>query len=174
MWGILIAIIAAMAYSLGGVLQHRAISSSPTGGFDGRGLATGARKPLWLVGLVVMGVGVGIQLVALSMTELVVVQTIMVSMMVWVLVFAVLFEQVRIGRAEITGSVLLMFGVVLFILALQPGPQATTVELAGWGVATAAIIGLAVVLAVAALMAMLIGIAHLSRSRVISDQFAGA
>lgn len=146
MWGILIAIIAAMAYSLGGVLQHRAISSSPTGGFDGRGLATGARKPLWLVGLVVMGVGVGIQLVALSMTELVVVQTIMVSMMVWVLVFAVLFEQVRIGRAEITGS----------------------------GVATAAIIGLAVVLAVAALMAMLIGIAHLSRSRVISDQFAGA
>ncbi len=150
MWGILIAIVAAMMYALGGVLQHRVISSSSGGAFDGRGLAAGARKPLWLIGLLVMGAGVLIQLVALSMAELVIVQTIMVSMMVWVLAFAVLFEHVRLGRAEIAGSVILMIGVVSFILALQPGPQGTGADLSGWGIATAVIIGLAALLTMVA------------------------
>lgn len=148
--GVVIAVVAAIAYALGGVLQHLSISRSSQSAFDAKAIRAGAMKPMWLAGLIIMGVGVGIQLVALSMAELVVVQTIMVSMMVWVLIFAVVIEHVRIGGRELLGSLVLIVGVLLFIVAIQPGPQSTTVDFGGWAIATAVVAVLAVTLTLVA------------------------
>lgn len=149
MVGVIIAILAAASNSLGMVMQHRSISRASTSAFAARDIKSGVLKPMWFFGLLIMAVGVGIQMVALALTELVVVQTVMVSMMFWVILFAVLIERTRVGRREIVGSVVLIVGVALFILAIPPGDQTVTSSPQAWGVATG--IALVVVLALIAI-----------------------
>ncbi len=123
MIGIIVAVVAAIANSLGMVMQHLSISRSSQDAFDARAIRAGAFKPMWFGGLAIMATGVGVQMVALAITELVVVQTVMVSMMFWVIFFAVVIERARLGRKEIGGSALLIIGVVAFIVLIQPGQQ---------------------------------------------------
>jgi len=150
MTGILIAVVAAVANSLGMVMQHRSISRASASGFDAKGIRSGALKPLWICGLVVMACGVGIQMVSLALTDLVIVQTIMVSLMFWVMIFAVALERAHIGRQEVIGSAILIVGVVIFTLAIQPGPQTTNSTSVAWALTTAVALVLVVILGLVA------------------------
>lgn len=132
MTGVLIALVAAVAYSLGGVMQHRAISRKAHDAFDASSIGSAARQPMWIIGLVVMAIGVAIQLVALAIMPLVVVQTIMVSMIFWILVFAVIIEKARLGRREYLGAAVLAVAVLLFVVVVQPSIGSTAVDFVGW------------------------------------------
>lgn len=146
MAGVLIALVAAIAYSLGGVLQHRAISRKTHDAFDASGLGSAARQPMWIIGLVVMAIGVGIQLVALAIMPLVVVQTIMVSMIFWILIFAVIIEKARLGRREYLGAVVLALAVLLFVVVVQPSIGTTAVNFGGWALMSLLVVVCATVL----------------------------
>lgn len=150
MIGIVVAVVSAIANSLGMVMQHLSISRASKSGFDAKDIKAGVFKPMWFLGLLIMAAGVGIQMVALALTELVVVQTVMVSMMFWVIVFAVVIERARIGRKEIVGSLVLIVGVAAFIVVIQPGQQAATSSSAGWALATVVALVLVVILAAVA------------------------
>ncbi len=150
MIGILVAVVSAVANSLGMVMQHLSISRASKSGFDAKDIKAGVFKPLWFLGLLIMATGVGVQMVALALTELVVVQTVMVSMMCWVIVFAVVIERARVGRREILGSLVLIVGVAVFIVVIQPAQQAQTSTSSGWALATVIALVLVVVLAAVA------------------------
>lgn len=146
MAGILIALVAAVAYSLGGVMQHRAISRKTHDAFDAGSLGSAARQPMWIIGLIVMALGVGIQLVALAIMPLVVVQTIMVSMIFWILVFAVILEKARLGRREYIGAAVLAVAVLLFVVVVQPSIGTTAVNFGGWALMSLLVVVCATVL----------------------------
>jgi drug/metabolite transporter (DMT)-like permease len=145
MAGVVAALVAAVLFSLGGVLQHRAVAAHAVGAFDTDGMVRGVRQPMWWLGLAVQALAVLVQLVALALTALATVQTIMTTMVVWVLAFAVLLERVRPGRAEFLGSALVGAGVIGFVLATRPQVTGTEVDTTLWAVTTAACLACAVV-----------------------------
>lgn len=147
MAGILIALVAAVAYSLGGVMQHRAISRKTHDAFDAGSIGSAARQPMWIIGLIIMAAGVAIQMVSLAIMPLVVVQTIMVSMIFWILVFAVILERARLGRREYVGAGVLAVAVLLFVVVVRPTIGTTAVNFGGW-----ALMSLLVVVCATALM----------------------
>lgn len=143
MTGAVVALVAAVLYSLGGVLQHRAVAAHAGGAFDGSGMARGVRQPTWWVGLGVQVLALLVQLVALGLAPLATVQTLMTTMVVWVLVCAAWLEGVRPGRAEYVGAGLVAVGVVAFVVATRTASAASSVDPAAWGVATAGCLALA-------------------------------
>ena len=150
MAGVVAALVAAVLFSLGGVVQHRAVAAQATDAFDTGGMVRGVRQWSWWLGFVVQALAVVFQLLALSMAPLATVQTLMATMVVWVLVCAVVLERVRPGRPEYVGSALVGIGVLAFVLATRSAAEGSRVDPAAWAVATAVCLGCVVLAAVVA------------------------
>jgi drug/metabolite transporter (DMT)-like permease len=127
------ALVHTVLQALGDVLQHRAVSSAG----DRRGPMLGGlmRNRGWRRGLLVIVIGFVFQVLAIRWGKVVTVQTILVSVLIWVLVFAVLLEHVRLTSSEYTGSALVVAGIVLFVLSVRPEQTGRTVHAVGWAIA---------------------------------------
>ncbi len=129
------ALASALLQSLSDVIQHKAIFSGSGTDMSAGALGRLFKNKLWLLGLAIIVVGFLFQALALGIGQLVMVQTILVSMLVWVLIFAVLIEKVRLTRLEYLGSAPVVIGLVAFVLVVRPSSPGNVVDAVGWAIA---------------------------------------
>ena len=122
MAAVLLALGAALAYAAASVLQQReaeADTGSDRGGAVGGGVRLVlrlARRPIWLAGLAADGVGYGFQALALGVGELLVVQPVLTSGILFALPAGAWWAGRRLGRADFAWACVLAVGLTAFLL----------------------------------------------------------
>jgi drug/metabolite transporter (DMT)-like permease len=147
--GTLIAVLSAMLFALGAVLQHEAAESSTTdSGLSWRQLM---RRPKWFAGQLATICGTGLQVLALALAPVAVVQPVLaVALVVALAIRAVRNRQVPL-RLELLGAALTTGGLAVFLLAAKPATGEHTHEPSTFAVVTAVAISI-VLVAVATLL----------------------
>jgi drug/metabolite transporter (DMT)-like permease len=122
MAAVLLALGAALAYAAASVLQQReaeADTGSDQGGTVGGGFRLVlrlARRPIWLAGLGADGVGYVFQALALGVGELLVVQPVLTSGILFALPAGAWWSGRRLGRADFAWAFVLAAGLTAFLL----------------------------------------------------------
>lgn len=122
MAAVLLALGAALAYAAASVLQQREAEADEVA--DGQGAVGGgvrlvlrlARKPVWLAGLAADGVGYGLQALALGVGELLVVQPVLTSGILFALPVSAWWAGRKLGRTDFAWAVTLAIGLTAFLL----------------------------------------------------------
>ncbi len=112
-----LAIVAAVFFALGTVLQQRGTLSTEAAEGDPRFLVQILRRPVWVIGAILMASGWVLQAMALDRASLVVVQSLTALSLVIALPLGVLLTEQHIGRRELAGALLTMLGIIFFITA---------------------------------------------------------
>ena len=96
---VLLTVLASVALAVASVVQHLAVgeASKPGMKLSGKELLTVIRNPRWLGGLLITGVGAALQVTALMLAPITVVQPIGVLAVPWTILLAA-----RVHRTEIT------------------------------------------------------------------------
>lgn len=117
----LVALLAALCFALSTVSQHRAAGqAAPASGLGLTLLWHLVRRPLWLTGVLAGAAGVALQALALSLGQLVVVQPLLVSGMLFAIPASVLLERRRPRLVELGYAAVVVLGLTVFLLAAQP------------------------------------------------------
>jgi drug/metabolite transporter (DMT)-like permease len=147
--GPLLAIVAALLFALGTVLQQKGTLSTEASEGDPHFLLQILRRPVWLTGAVLMASGWVLQAMALDRASLLVVQSLTALSLVIALPLGALLTEQHIGRRELGGALLTSVGIIFFIAAGQPQggtshPSATSwwIACVSIGVLVAALVGL--------------------------------
>jgi drug/metabolite transporter (DMT)-like permease len=117
MLAVLLALGAALAYAGASVLQQREAHADDTP--DGGGVRLVlrlARRPIWLAGLACDGLGYGFQALALGVGELLVVQPVITSGILFALPASAWWSGRRLGRSEFAWACVLAVGLTVFLL----------------------------------------------------------
>jgi drug/metabolite transporter (DMT)-like permease len=122
MAAVLLALGAAVAYAAASVLQQREAEADK--GADGHGAVGGgvrlvlrlARKPVWLAGLAADGLGYGLQALALGIGELLVVQPVLTSGILFALPISAWWAGRKLGRADFVWACILAVALTVFLL----------------------------------------------------------
>lgn len=118
---IALALIASVIYALATVLQQRvAMTASDRQARSPWFLLHLARSPVWMAGIVLVWVGYGFHVAALSGGEIVIVQPILAMTMVFALPIGARLSAQRIGWREITAAALAAAGLAAFLLLSEP------------------------------------------------------
>ncbi|GAB3308562.1 DMT family transporter [Geodermatophilus aquaeductus] len=143
--GTVLALVAALLFGLGSVLQHEAAARAAAGGR--LRMRTLVRQRTWLLGQVATTTGTGAQVAALALAPVALVQPLLAGALVAALgVRAVRARQLP-SRTEWAGAVLTVGGLVVFVVAARPGRGMPDGPPSGWAPVVAVAL---VVLAVAA------------------------
>jgi drug/metabolite transporter (DMT)-like permease len=132
---VFLALLAALVFGGGVVLQQRAALAEPRELAAKPGLLVRlVRRPLWLLGLVADGVGFGLQAAALQHGSLVVVQPLITTSLLFTLIFAALLYHEAISLAEWGSIVLMLAGLSVFLIVASPNEQSSAldVDAASW------------------------------------------
>jgi drug/metabolite transporter (DMT)-like permease len=153
--GELLAVLTAVAFAFGTVLQQKGTMTTAAGDKDPRFLIEILHKPVWLAGLTFQVVGWVLQAMALDRASLVVTQSLVSLSLVIALPLGGWLTSQHIGRREVAGAVLTLAGIAWFLSAGQPQggtdhPGATT-----WTIAC--VVTFALVLVLGAIGNRLIG-----------------
>jgi drug/metabolite transporter (DMT)-like permease len=141
-----LAIVAALFFALGTVLQQKGTLSTEAGEGDPHFLVQILRRPVWLAGAILMAVGWVLQATALDRASLVVVQSLTALQLVVALPLGVWLTHQHIGRRELAGAGLTVVGIIFFISAGQPQGGTAHPSAASWWIACITIAILVVVL----------------------------
>jgi drug/metabolite transporter (DMT)-like permease len=141
-----LALLAAVLFALGTVLQQRGALSTSAPGDDPRFLLQILHRPVWLAGTVLQSSGWVVQAAALDRGSLVVVQSLTALSLVMALPLGALLTGQRIGRREVTGATLTVAGIVFFIAAGQPQGGTADPSSSAWWSACLVTAGLVFVL----------------------------
>jgi len=137
---VLLSLASAASYGMAAALQHQAAMREPPELSLRAGLLMSlARRPLWLVGNALDGVGYLFQFLALRRGSLILVEPLLVLSLVFALPVGAWLEHRRASRADITSTVIIAAGLALFLGTARPGighPHASNVA---WAILTAAI-----------------------------------
>src|SRR3954454_17854510 len=147
--GTLVAVLSAMLFALGAVLQHEAAESSTTAdGLNWRRMAT---RPKWVIGQLSTISGTGLQVAALALAPVAVVQPVRaVALVVALAIRAVRNRQAPL-RLELLGAALTTRGLAIFLVAAQPASGVRTHAPSSLAVITALVVSV-VLVAVATLL----------------------
>jgi len=119
---VLLSLASAASYGLGAVLQHRTAVKEPANLSMQAGLLVRlVRRPMWLIGSVLDGLGYLFQFLALRRGSLALVEPILVLSLVFALPVAAWLDRRAVGRAEVVPALAAVAGVGLFLGAAQPG-----------------------------------------------------
>jgi drug/metabolite transporter (DMT)-like permease len=130
--GASLAILAAVLFAFGTVLQQKGALTTVAGADDPRFLIQILRRPVWLVGTALQSSGWVVQAMALDRASLVVVQSLTaLSLVIALPIGAVLTDQ-HIGRRELAGATLTLVGIVFFVSAGQPQGGTSHPSAASW------------------------------------------
>lgn len=133
----LLALAGAACYAVAAVRQQRAASQLRTReAFDPMVLARLARNRPWLLGLVAMICGYGLQAAALGLGRLVVVEPVFPMGLLFALVLAARAEGRRLYRAEWTAALATIAGLAGFLIAAEPSAGNPTAGAAPLGLVT--------------------------------------
>lgn len=143
---VVLALVAALFFALGTVLQQRAGLEAPT---DGAGGSSGlllrmAKRPVWLAGIAADGVGFLAQAAALGIGRLAVVQPLLISSVVFALPLGARLSGQRVRRVDAGGAVLVVAALVAFLLIAEPSGGRDDAPLGEWLVALGVCLGVCV------------------------------
>jgi drug/metabolite transporter (DMT)-like permease len=115
-FAVLLAFGAALLFALGTVLQQKGtLEESADANMRADFLARLARQPVWLLGVVTVLAGFGLQALALRLGRLIVVQPIQVTSVVFALPLGVWITSQAVSRREVVGAVLVTGGLIAFV-----------------------------------------------------------
>jgi drug/metabolite transporter (DMT)-like permease len=132
---IVLALISAVMFALGSVLQQKAGAAAPTAGASGPLLFRMAQRPVWLVGIVADGLGIG---------RLDVVQPLLVTSVVFALPLGAWLGDARFGRREAAAAVVVVAGLGVFVALANPAGGRSGAPLGDWLICIAACAALCV------------------------------
>jgi drug/metabolite transporter (DMT)-like permease len=141
-----LAIVAAVFFALGTVLQQKGAMSTEAGEGDPHFLLQILRRPVWVAGAVLMASGWVLQAMALDRASLLVVQSLTALSLVIALPLGALLTEQHIGRRELAGALLTSVGIIFFISAGQPQGGVSHPSASSWWIACLSIAVLVVVL----------------------------
>ena len=121
-WIVLLSLASSASYGMAAVLQHRAAVSEPQQQTMKAGLLVRlARRPVWLIGNALDGVGYLFQFLALRRGSLILVEPLLVLSLVFALPVAAWLEHRRISVAELAPTGVIAAGLALFLGIARPG-----------------------------------------------------
>ncbi len=127
-----LAILAAVLFAGGTVLQQKGTLTTEAGEGDPRFLLQILHRPVWLAGAVLQSTGWVVQAMALDRASLVTVQSLTALSLVIALPLGALLTDQHIGRRELAGATLTLVGIVVFISAGQPQGGTSHPGAAAW------------------------------------------
>jgi drug/metabolite transporter (DMT)-like permease len=133
-----LALVAALLFSLGTVLQQQVAATASEEEARGAGfLLRLARQPRWLAGIVADGLGFVAQAAALGLGRLVVVQPLLATSVVFALPLGARFEHKPVSRPEILGALAVTAGLGAFLVLADPGGGVDNASATAWVVSFA-------------------------------------
>ncbi len=115
-----LAVLAALAFALGTVLQQKGALQTTSGENDPRFLIEILHRPVWLAGMVALASGWILQAAALDRGPLVVVQSLTAMSLVIALPLGIWLTNQRIGPREWMGASAVLLGIMVFLWAGAP------------------------------------------------------
>jgi drug/metabolite transporter (DMT)-like permease len=143
--GTVLAAVAAVLFAIGSVLQHDAATSAA----DESGLRFRemVRRPTWAVGQLCTIAGSGLQVTALALAPVAIVQPLLAGSLVVALALRSLRFRCRPTGSELLGAGLTAGGLAVFLVAARPAPGGPDRLPHPWAVIGATLLGVAVVAA---------------------------
>jgi drug/metabolite transporter (DMT)-like permease len=158
-----LALLAALSFALGSVLQQKGTLQTSAAEGDPRFLAEILRKPVWLFGGLFQVFGWIFQALALDRGSLAMVQSLCALSLVFALPLGARLTNQVIGRRSIVGACITLLGIILFVAVGQPQGGTSQPEEGAWMTAVFIISGFIVLLA---------GIAYRRRGALAAVLFA--
>jgi drug/metabolite transporter (DMT)-like permease len=156
------AVAGAASFGLASAVQQRATKEVPTTGtLDPRLILELIRRPVWVLGVGTVVVGLSLQLVALAFGPLVLVQPLLVTGVLFGAVFAALLAHRRVDRLIVLGSLGCVAGLSAFLLLARP-TDASTQLADGWTLLPLAITLAVLVVGCLAVAARFSGAVHVA------------
>jgi drug/metabolite transporter (DMT)-like permease len=148
---VILSVLSAAAYGLGAVLQHHEASTEPPELATKAGLLVRlARRPLWLLGSALDGVGYLFQFLALRRGSLALVEPLLVLSLVFALPVAARLEHRRIAVSELRSVAVTVTGLALFLVVAHPALGHPTASWKAWLVLSSVIAALCAAMALGA------------------------
>ncbi|MBN9624328.1 MAG: DMT family transporter, partial [Actinobacteria bacterium] len=129
---IALALVAALLFALGTVLQQRAGLEAPVEGPSSGLLVQMARRPVWLIGILADAFGFVAQAAALGFGRLAVVQPLLVSSVVFALPLGVRLTGQKVRRIDIGAAFLVTAALVAFLTFANPSGGRADAPLGDW------------------------------------------
>ena len=147
-----LALVSALLFALGTVLQQKASLDAPATAHGSHAglLLRMARRPAWLAGIAADALGFGAQAVALTVGRVAVVQPLLAASVVFALPLGVRLTGQHVGRRDLAGALLVTGALAVFLLVADPAGGRAQAPLHGWVLAGALLSGASVLLALAA------------------------
>lgn len=126
-------ILAALFFALGTVIQQKVAQEVPDEEAEKAGLLIQlAKRPLWIGGIVVDGLGFICQAAALHFGQLAVVQPLLATAVVFALPFGVLILGRKISRTDMLGALAVTGGLAFFLIMADPKDGSDTASTMAW------------------------------------------
>ena len=135
---IALALVAALLFALGTVLQQRAGLEAPAGGSSSGLLIRMAKRPVWLFGIAADALGFIAQAAALGFGRLAVVQPLLVSSVVFALPLGARFTKQEVTKVDLGAAVLVVAALVAFLTVADPSGGRADAPLGNWLIAIGA------------------------------------
>lgn len=132
---IVLALVSALLFALGTVLQQRGGAAAPSAGTHSALLLRMARRPVWLAGIAADGLGFVAQAAALEMGRLAVVQPLLVTSVVFALPLGTRLSRQRVHRLDAGAAVLVVLALVAFLAIADPSDGRREAPLGAWALA---------------------------------------
>jgi len=138
---VLLSLASAASYGLAAVLQHRAaIVTAPDLSMRAGLLLQLARRPLWLLGNALDGVGYLFQFLALRRGSLALVEPLLVLSLVFALPVAACLDHRRASSFEVVSTGVVVAGLAMFLAAARPGLGHPDASAEAWAVLTVVVV----------------------------------
>jgi len=132
---IVLALVAALFFAFGTVLQQRAGLEKPAESKGAGLLVAMAKRPVWLAGIAADAVGFVCQAVALAIGRLAVVQPLLVATVVFALPLGARFTGQRVRRIDVFAALLVVGALIAFLTIADPSGGSDDAPLGQWLVA---------------------------------------
>ena len=131
-----LALVSALLFALGSVLQQRAGLDAPSAGSSSSLLLGMARRPVWLAGIGSDGLGFVTQAAALGIGRLAVVQPLLVTSVVFALPLGVWLSGQPARRGDFAAAALVVIALIAFLSFANPSGGHSEAPLSDWLIVT--------------------------------------
>jgi drug/metabolite transporter (DMT)-like permease len=129
---VVLALVSAVLFALGSVLQQKAGLDAPSAGGSSSLLLRMARRPVWLAGIASDGLGFVAQAAALGIGHLAVVQPLLVTSVVFALPLGVWLSGQQARRGDVAAAALIVTSLIGFLTIANPSGGRREAPLTAW------------------------------------------
>ena len=132
---VVLALVAALLFALGTVLQQKAGIDEPSEGAGASLLIRMAQRPVWIAGIAADALGFVAQAAALGLGRLAVVQPVLVSSVAFALPLGVWLTRQRIRPMDVGAALLVVGALVVFLVIANPSGGRDDAPFGDWLIA---------------------------------------